>query len=87
MTRPELPLCSLDSAVHFGHYAPVPWPKDFLLCCVCGQMESPPEPQNYVELQLAFPAHDGEMRQWFGAHASCLTKVTAPGFNVESPFD
>jgi hypothetical protein len=50
-------------------------------------MESPPVDQNYVEIAIQFPAHEGSMRQGFGAHASCLQSVCAPGFVVESPFE
>ena len=81
------PPIALASRSRTGHSGRVPWPEDFMSCCICGRMESPPDARNYVELRLAFPAHDGTMSQWLGAHASCLGNVTAPGFTVESPFD
>jgi hypothetical protein len=50
-----------------------------LRCCICGNGTS--GATDY--LQLALSVEDSEARQFFGAHARCLSGVMAPGFQIE----
>jgi hypothetical protein len=56
-----------------------------MTCCFCGGDTATTADGEYVELQVRFPAFDGPMRQFFGAHARCFDEATTRMHRIENP--
>jgi hypothetical protein len=56
-------------------------------CCFCGGDTSEANDSEYVEVKIRFPAFDGPMRQYFGAHVACFHRVASPSHRIENPFE